>query len=480
MNYKQNQILKGLLWSGIDKIGIVVFQLVLEIFLARLLLPKDYGVVGIILVFISLATVFTEGGFSNALIHKQDRTETDFTAVFYFNLVMAVIIYLIIFFAAPYVENLYKISNLTTYLRVAALSIVLSAMAIVHKTKLSILMDFQTQAKCSLVAVIISGILSLVMAYYGYGVWSLIIQILLLNFINTITLWIVLKWVPQLYFSYNSIKGLFGFGSKILLASIIQSTYFNSYPILIGKFLSIKDLGVFSKSNQFTLMPASVFSSILQRVLFPFFASHQNDDDKIFQTNQMYTLICCLIFFPFFFTLAAVSEPLVLVFFSSKWSEMIGIFTMFCFSFSIYPVSVNNMMIFQVKNKTKLFLNVEIITKLIGVVILIVIINRGIVAIGFGILIQQTVQLLITSIIVQKLLKEKIFSQLKIILPLFIFSLFNTVFVKYLLNFLHVGDFSKVIVGSSLSLLLFSIFYSLFYRNKILEVVDLLKKARLN
>lgn len=475
MNYRNNHLLKGILWSGVDKFGIVLFQLILELFLARLLLPKDYGVVGIVLVFISIAVTFTEGGFSNALIHKQDRTEEDFSAVFYFNLSAAVLIYLLIFFAAPFIENFYHIPNLALLLRITSLSIIFSSSVIIHKTKLSILMDFKTQAKFSLMAVVISGVISLTMAYYGYGVWSLVIQVLLLNFLNSLFMWIGYRWFPQLKFSFQSLKRLFNFGSKVLVSSLIQTLYFNAYPVAIGKVLSTNQLGIYSKSNQFTMMPASVLTTVLQRVLFPFFASHQHDDEKIFKSNQFYTKICCLLFFPLFFTLAAVSYPLVIILFSERWVEMVGIFSLFCLSYSLYPITVNNMMLFQVKNKTQLFLNLEIITKIIGVVILALTIHRGIIYIGVGILIQQILQLLITSIVAQRLLRKDFFEQLKIIFPIFLFSTLVAFFVKYSLPFLNLNVYYQFAIGGLISVLLFAVFYFIFYRNDIKSILLLVK-----
>ena len=478
MNYRSNNLIKGIIWSGVDKFGIVLFQLILELFLARLLLPKDYGVVGIVLVFISIAVTFTEGGFSNALIHKQDRTEEDYTAVFYFNVFTAFLIYAIIFFVAPYVEDFYNIPNLAILLRVTSISIIFSSSVIVHKTKLSISMDFKTQAKFSLMAVFVSGVISLVLAYLGYGVWSLVIQVLLLNFLNSLFMWIGYKWSPQFSFSFKSLKNLFGFGSKVLISSLIQTFYFNSYPIAIGKVLSTKQLGIYSKSNQFTLMPSSVLTTVLQRVLFPFFSSHQNDDEKIFTTNQFYTKICCMLFFPIFFTLAAVSHPLIIILFSTRWIEMVGIFAMFCLSYSLYPITVNNMMIFQVKNKTQLFLNVEIITKVIGIIILLLTIKKGIFYIGVGIVFQQILQLLLTSIIVQKLLKKEFYEQLKIVIPFFLFSAIISIFIKYLLSYTSISVYYQLLGGAFISLSLFVSFYYVFYKRDILSMLQIIKNFR--
>ena len=471
MDYKSSHLIKGIFWSSIDKFGIVLLQLVLELFLARLLMPKDYGVVGIVLVFISLAVTFSEGGFSNALIQKQDRTEEDFTAVFYFNIFTAVCIYILIFLGAPIVEKFYDIEGLSLLLRVSSVSIIFSSAVIVHRTKMNLSMDFKKQAKFSLLSVAISGFISLGLAYIGMGVWALVIQILLLNFLNCIFIWFGFTWYPKGYFYLDHLKGLFGFGSKVLLSSLIQNIYFNAYPVVIGKILSTKQLGIYSKSNQFTVMPASVLTSVLQRVLFPFFSSHQHDDEKLFKANQFYTMICCLICFPLFFTMAAVSPPLIVILFSDKWSEMVVIFALFCISYSLYPITVNNMMMFQVKNKTKLFLNLEIATKIIGAVILFLTIRKGIAYIGTGILVQQILQLIITSVIMQKMLGREVSAQLRLVAPLFLSSLTIAAFIWYLLAVVPFNLYIKLLLGISVCVILFVCLYLLFYRKDINEIV---------
>lgn len=476
MNYKSTHLVKGVFWSGVDKFGIVLFQLILELFLARLLVPKDYGVLGIVLVFISLSVTFAEGGFSNALIHKQDRTEEDYSAVFYFNILTAVVVYLIIYFAAPFVERFYHIINLAVLLRVSCLSIIFSSAVIVHKTKLSILMDFKTQAKCSLLAVVISGLFSLLLAYKGFGVWALVIQIVSLSVLNSLFLFFAYKWLPQLHFSLSALKKLFGFGSRVLASAVLQSIYFNSYPIAIGKVLSTKTLGLYSKSNQFTLMPSSVLTTVLQRVLFPFFASHQNDSDKIFRSNQLYTKLSCLLFFPIFFTLFAVSYPLIIVLFSAKWVGMVGLFGILCISYSLYPIILNNMMMFQVKNKTQLFLNIEIITKVVGVIILLLSIHKGLIYIGLGIFVQQILHLLITTVIVQKLLKKGVFEQLKIIIPIFAVGLFFSFAIRYFISLFSLNVISQLLIGIALSVGLFGLFYFIFYKRDIISIYHMAKR----
>src|SRR5690606_23454278 len=226
--------------------------------------------------------------------------------------------------------------------------------------------------------------------------------------------WIGYRWIPDWVFSFISLKSLLSFGSKVMISAIIQSIYFNAYPILIGRVLRTADLGLYTKSSQFTQMPASVLTNVLQRVLFPFFSSRQNDNDKLFQLNQFYTTVCCLIFFPLFFIMAAVAQPLIIFLFSEVWADMAPVFTLLCMGYAFYPLIVNNMMLFQVKNKTTLFLKIEIITKIIGFAILLLTVKHGILAIGYGILIQHVLQFLITSFFAQTVLNKSLLTKLAI------------------------------------------------------------------
>jgi Membrane protein involved in the export of O-antigen and teichoic acid len=475
LEYKNKDLIRGFVWSGLDKLGVVFLQLALELILARLLLPKDYGVIGVVLVFISLAITFSEGGFSNALVHKLNRTETDFSTVFYFNMITSFLIVIIIFLIAPTVEKFFNISGLTLVLRVISVSIILNSVVLIHKVKLSIAMDFKSQAKYSLAAVFLSGIIGVYLAYHQYGVWALVFQNVAMAFFNAVFLWIGFRWFPKLEFSVESLKSLFSFGSKILASSLLQAAYFNSYPFLIGRVLSTRDLGLYAKSNQFTLMPSSVLTTVLQRVLFPYFSSHQSDDDRIFGLNQLYTKLSCLIFFPLFFVMAMVAQPLIIILFSEKWQDMTGIFVILCVAYTFYPLIVNNMMMFQVKNKTSLFLKIEILTKIIGLVFLLATINRGLIAIAYGILAQQIIQFIITSFFVQSVLNKNWLEQIKIILPFFFFSIGLLFLIRIGLHAIPLSLIWKLFLGLFFAVVGYMVFYFIFYRKDIMLIPKMIR-----
>ncbi|MEC5156971.1 lipopolysaccharide biosynthesis protein [Chryseobacterium sp. MP_3.2] len=479
MEYKSKDLVKGFIWSGVDKLGIVFLMLALELVLARLLLPKDYGVIGVVLVFISLAITFSEGGFTNALIQNLDRTEVDYSTVFYFNLAASILIVIVLYFLAPSIERFFRIPDLTLILRVISLSIILNSIVMVHKVKLSIKMDFKTQAKYSLVAVLLSGVLGIYLAYEGYGVWALVMQNIFMAFFNAVFFWFGVRWFPTAGFSFISLKKLFAFGSNILASALLQAAYFNAYPIVIGRALSTRDLGLYSKTNQFTQMPASVLTTIVQRVLFPFFSSHQSNNEKIATLNDLFTKLSCLLFFPLFFILAIVAQPLIIVLFSEKWAEMTDIFIIFCIAYTFYPITVNNMMIFQIKNKTALFLRIEIFTKIIGVTILLLTYKHGLVALAYGILVNQFLQFLISSLFIQKLLDRKNIDQIKVVISFYLFSFLLLFFSKYYMNLLRDNILLNLLIGFGISLILYLVYYLIFYRKFVNQIILLVKTRNL-
>ena len=476
--YTDRDLFKGFFWSGIDKLGSVILQILLEVILARLLLPKDYGVIGIVLVFISLSVTISEGGFSNALIFKQNRNETDYATVFYFNISMAVFIYVVIYFTAPLVETFFEINDLSIILRIFSVSIILNSFILVHRAKLNISMDFKLQAKLSLLSLILSGIIGVYLAYKNYGVWALVYQNLSMSFFNAVLLWIIYKWTPHSKFSFPALKKLFSFGSNVLVSSLIQCIYFNTYPFLIGKYLGMRNLGLYSKSSQFTQVPSNVLTTVVQRVLMPYFSSCQNDNNKIFELNQIYTKISCLLFFPFFFILATLSYPLVIILLSSTWESMTPIFLILSLAYIFYPITVNNMIMFQVKNKTSLFLKIEVFTILMGIIILLFTFRYGMIAIAYGIFCHQFFQFIFTSFFVQRILGKGIFDQIKIVLPFLVFGLILMYSVQSVLGYVRSFFYIKLAVGLAASVFGYISFYLLCYKNDIISILKIIKKSK--
>jgi len=475
LKYKKKELINGIAWSAIEKLIVVILQLSLELILARNLLPKDYGIMGIVAIFISLGTLFAEGGFSNALIHNLQRNNDDFSTAFYFNIFISVFFVIIFFSTAPVIAEYFKIPVLVNVLRVTSLSIIFGAASMVYRTKLSIDLDFKTQAKVSFIALIISGTIGVIMAISNYGVWSLVAQVVLQNVIVFLLFVVFVRWLPNLSFSLLSFKKLISFGSSILMAGLLQNLYSSLYNLLIGKRYSTDVLGLYSKSNQFTLMPSALISGILQRVMFPYFATFQSNDKKIFYTNQIFSRIVCIVVFPIFIYLAVFAEPLVFYGLSDKWIKAVPIIQILAIAFMFQPLIVNNMVLFQVKNKTKLYFWLELITKITGITILFLTIKGGIYLISLGILLQLFLQFLITGFSINFILREKIYLQFLLLLRYLIYGVLCFLILFSFMNYFNLSKLHYWEFGSVIFLVLYILFYWVFEKDNILTIFSLLK-----
>lgn len=465
MKYGKDQLVKGVLWSGIDKLGVVVIQILLEVILARHLLPADYGIIGMATIFIVLGSLFSESGFSNALIQKQDRTETDFATAFYFNILVSVCFVAAVFVGAPYVANFFNTPALTGVLRVVSLSVIFNALVMVHKTKLSLALDFKKQARISFISLLLSGIIGVYLAVKGFGVWALVAQLLTQNIATVLLFNVFVPWWPAGHFSKRSFSSLIGFGSNLLFAGLLQNLYINLYSALIGRRLSVSSLGLYTKANQFTFMPSSLISGILQRVLFPYFSSVQGENDRIFRLNIDFTRIVCLLVFPVFVYLIIFAEPLVYYGLSVRWLPMVPIIQILAAAYCFQPIIVNNMSVFQVKSKTGLFFRIELLTKVIGIIILYFTISRGIVILSFGLLCQLFIQFLITSFFANAVLQKSMLQQFYVIIPYIMFAAGIWYLSGFLFNYLELGQ--SWLVGTLLFVSCYGLFYLAFYKTHI-------------
>ena len=263
---------KSVLWSAIERFSVQGIQFLLSIIIARLVLPSDYGMIAMVVIFLSIAQTLIDSGFSTALIQKQDRSDKDYSTVFYFNLVLGLLLYLVLYCGAPWIASFYELPVLTTVTRVIGLNLIFISLSIVYRAKLTILLDFRRQALVSLISVIISGVIGIYFAYKGYGVWALVIQTLLNNFLCTFFLWLFTPHIALNSFSILSFKQLFGFGSKLLLAGLLDSIYMNLYTLVIGKRYDSTALGYYNRTSTIAQFPSNNLAKIVNRALLTIFA----------------------------------------------------------------------------------------------------------------------------------------------------------------------------------------------------------------
>lgn len=446
MSSLKDKTVKGVIWSAVDRFSAQGIQFVFSILIARLLVPEDYGVVAMLGIFMAVSQTFIDSGFGAALIRKIDRTEEDFSTVFYFNIVVATLFYFALFFAAPAIANFYNTPLLESITKVVALNLIIGSLSGIHNAKLSIAIDFKSRAKISIASTLLTGAVGLWMAYAGYGVWALVVQNLFSSAIRTVLLWVIVKWYPKLVFSWKSFKELFSFGSKLLASALLDTLYNNIYTLVIGKVFSSSTLGVYSKANALAQFPSSNITSVLQGVTFPVLSTIQNEDDRLADAYKRFLRLSAFIVFPLMIGLSAVADPLIRLALTDKWEGAIILLQIICFAMMWYPIHAINLNILQVKGHSDYFLKLEIIKKVQGVIILLITIPMGVIVMCYGKVIGGIIALIWNTYYTKKLIGYGFFAQLKDLMPVLFHSLIMYLIVLLVVHFMPTL-WLKLIIG---------------------------------
>ena len=466
---------KGVLWSTLERFSVQGVQFFIMIIMARLLTPADYGLIGMLSIFLAVAQSLIDSGFSQALIRKQERTEIDNSTVFYFNIIASITIYIILYLIAPWVANFYNSPELCAIMRVVCLSIIINSLAVVQRAILTIQIDFKTQAKASLIATIISGIVGILLAYSGYGVWSIVYQQLINYSLNVLTLWILSKWRPIKAYSWKSFHELFAFGSKLLASGMIDTIYKNIYPIIIGKFFSASDLGYYTRAQQFSEFPSSNITGILQRVTYPILCNIQNDDNRLRDIYRGFLKISAYVVFPLMTGLAAVAHPFIKITIGEQWLFSTVLLQIICFGMMWYPIHAINLNLLQVKGRSDLFLRLEIIKKIVGITIICITVPLGIVAMCYGGIIGSVLCLSINTYYTGKLIHVGFFIQIKDLLPTLLLSIAMFAVIIYSISFIS-NIYYQLPIGILIGFLTYLLGSYFFKFKEMYEVLTILRR----
>ena len=451
----KSKTVKGVVWSSIERFSTQGVQFLIMIIMARLLTPKDYGLIGMLAIFLAVAQSLIDSGFSQALIRKQNRTEVDNSTVFYFNIVVSSALYLILFISAPFVADFYNQPELTSIMRVVCLGVILNSLAVVQRALLTIRIDFKTQAKASLSAAVISGCIGIVLAYSGFGVWSLVVQQLLNLSVNTLLLWILSKWRPIAVFSWQSFHELFAFGSKLLASGLLDTLYKNIYPIVIGKLFSASSLGHYTRAHQFSEFPSSNVTGIIQRVTYPVLCGIQDDLERLANVYRKFLKLSAFIIFPLMIGLSAVAQPFIEIVLGPQWKLCGQLLQIICFAMMWYPIHAINLNLLQVKGRSNLFLRLEIIKKILGITVLCITAPFGLMVMCFGQIFSSIVALVINTYYTGKLINVGFIKQVKDLLPTIILSLtmFGTIL---LINGFIETNIYRLIMGIMVGIIVYA------------------------
>lgn len=414
---------KGVIWSAIERYSLQGVQFLLQLVIARLLSPNEYGLIGMLAIFMALSQVFIDGGFSNALIQKKDKNDLDYCTVFYINLGISIVIYILLFACAPYIASFYKQPLLSQITRVYSISLVLNSLSAVHKVKLVVAVDFKTQSKISLAAAIVSGVIGIACAYWGFGVWSLVVQALLNSLLTVLLSYYYVKWFPRIAFSKESFNRLFSYGSKLLVASVISSIYANIYNLFIGKKYSPTTLGLYTRAQQFSSFAGTNVSGILQRVSFPVLSEIQDDDERLLAAYKKYIRTSSWATFPMILGVCGVAKPMIIVLLTEKWVACVPYLQILCFAVLWDCVTLVNLNLLYVKGHSDWVLRLEIIKKSIAFLILILSMSFNMYVICLGQAVYSLIALYLNTYYTKRLFNYGFGAQMKDLLPQLVLSL---------------------------------------------------------
>ncbi|MFZ3129537.1 MAG: lipopolysaccharide biosynthesis protein [Desulfosporosinus sp.] len=417
------QVLNGLFWKLMERGGTQGIQFVVQIVLARLLLPKDYGLIALVIIFTSIASVFVQSGFNTSLIQKKDADESDFSSVFYLSLLIAIVLYIVLFFTAPFLAEFYEEPRLIPVFRVLSITLFFGAFNSIQNAVIARKMQFKKLFFSSTGAILISGTGGMCMAYAGFGVWALVGQQICNQLLITLILWFTVNWRPRLLFSIERVKGLFSFGWKLLASSLIDTLYMNLRSLIIGKIYNPAMLGFYNRGDQFPALIVSNITGSIQSVMLPVLSSQQDNRKRVKDMLRRAIVTSSFIIFPMMVGLAVTAEPLVKILLTDKWLPCVPFLQIFCASYALWPIHTANLQAINALGRSDIFLKLEIIKKIVGLSILTVTVFYGVYAIALGAVPGGIICSFINAYPNKKLLNYSYIEQCKDILPSLLLSL---------------------------------------------------------
>lgn len=393
----RSQALHALSWSFLESIGLQGVRFVIGIMLARLLFPEQFGLIGMLTIFMAVAQSFLDSGFGAALIQKREATPIDTCSIFYFNIIVGLVGAGLLCLVAPWIAAFYNQPILTPLTRALSLTIVINSFGMIQNTILTKQINFKTQAKVSLIASVLSGIIGITLAAAGFGVWSLVVQQISCTFVGTVLLWLLVDWRPTLTFSIKSLQEMFGFASRLLASGLLNEIFNNIYLLVIGKLFSAPDLGFFTRAKALEEIPSQTLSGMVGRVSFPVFSVIQDDPDRLKRGLKKELTFLVMVNFPMMIGLVVVARPLVLVLLTEKWAESIAYLQLLCFLGLLFPLHVINLNILRSLGRSDLFLRLEIIKKVLIIINIAVTWRWGISAMIYGMIVMSIISYYLNS-----------------------------------------------------------------------------------
>lgn len=483
MNASLNsRALKGLFWSFTGLFANQGIQFLMLMILARMLAPEDFGLIGMIIVFITISNSIVDSGFSQALIREKNPTQAVYSTVFFYNISLSFLMYAILYLMAPYISQFFHQEILTKIIRISSLGIIINSFGIIHKVILIRKIDFKLQTKISLTASILGGIFAIGCAFNGFGVWSLVVQSLVNQITQLICLWFFHSWRPIFELGYQEFKKLFSFGSKLLASSLIDVIYSNIFSILIGRLYPVAQLGYYTNAVKIGDVVTNTTTGALQKVTFPVFSKLKDNEEELknsFRKTIKMTVYCM---FPIMIGLLAVADSLIPLLLGMKWQGAVLYFQLLCLSGMLYPLHALNLNILQVKGRSDLFLRLEIIKKLLLTLLIGVslIMSQGIIGLICAGIVSSYLSLFINSYYSAREVSYAMKQQFLDIIPVFLLSGCMGLIVYFVGNQMPADHLLKVVI-QVITGILFYIFASwLLNIQEFASIVKLVQKFRRN
>lgn len=438
-------MISNFIWRFMERCGAQGVTFLVSVVLARILTPEDFGQIALITVFTTIMQVFVDSGLGTALIQKKDADDLDFSSVFYFNLVVCFVLYVIMFMAAPIIANFYSDASLTSIIRVISLTIVISGVKGIQQSYVSRNMLFKRFFYSTLGGTVASAFFGIGLAYAGFGVWAIVAQQLSNTAIDTLILWMTVKWRPKKIFSWERLKGLLSFGWKMLASALLDTVYGNIRSLIIGKMYSSADLAYYNQGDKFPSVIASNINTSIDSVLLPTMASVQDDTSRVKAMTRRAIKTSTYIMAPLMMGLAFCAEPIVRLVLTDKWLPCVPFLRIFCITYMFYPIHTANLNAIKAMGRSDLFLKLEIAKKIVGMTLLLSTMWFGVMAMAYSLLVSSVTSQLINSWPNRKLLNYRYWDQLKDILPSIAIAIFMGCCVN-LVDLLHLSNAATLLI----------------------------------
>ena len=458
---KKNRAVTGVAWSAVERISTIGIQFILNIIIARILSPSDYGIIGMLAIFLSISQCLVDSGFTSALIQAKERKVEDYGTVFLFNLAISVFLYFVLFLSAPAISRFYDVELLTPVLRVIGLNLIIASLSNVQKTIFTIHVDFKSQSLISIPSAVVSGIIGIIMAYKGFGVWALVAQALSNGLVTTALFWILSRERFRITFAMESFKRLGGFGVKLMLSGLLNTAYNNLYALFIGKKYSTDDLGYYSRADQFAVFPASTLTEIISRVAYPLLCQSQSDKEELSAVYTKFIKFSCFIIFPLMIGLAVLAEPLITVILTEKWLPAAILMSILAIDGLWSPITKINLNLLQAVGRSDLFLRLEVIKKTLSIGILLVTIRYGLIWVCLGRMFYGIIALLINMYYTVDIIGKSYIEQIRDWFPTLFVAVLMGGSVFFAMHWIA-SPIIQLLIGIVVGIVSYGLFSSLF------------------